>query len=546
MTARRNSKSQPALSLSRRFFLRVGSLSAVALVTRQGGARTEPSPAARRSERADRLNRAFKRRMEAAEHARSLGSPEHRASGDEARHGNWACYSKALPHAENGEPVPAAYQALREALANEHHDAFEAIPLGGYVKLSNPQAAFAFDLAGPDAHQLTIPSAPSFSSAEQAAEMVELYWQALLRDIPFAEYDTHPLAREAADELSRLSGFEGPRISGRVTPATLFRGDSVGGRTGPYVSQFLLRDLPWIPIRVPQRIRTLVPEKDYLTDPAEWLAIQNGAVSGPNLYDGTARYIRTGRDLAEYVHRDFTYQLFLGACLMLFRMNAPVDGGVPYHHSLTQSGFVTFGASDIVHLVAAVANLALKACWYQKWLVHRRLRPEEFGGRLHFQATAGRAYPFHVDVLNSTAMSRSARKYGTRLLPHAYPEGSPTHPAYPSGHAVIAGACVTVLKACFAESFVIPDPVIPTVDGLGTVPYKQRELTIGNELDKLAENAAFGRNFGGIHWRTDATAGLALGENYAIHFLREMKLASSEVFDGFSLTKFDGTRVVIR
>ena len=27
-------------------------------------------------------------------------------------------------------------------------------------------------------------------------------------------------------------------------------------------------------------------------------------------------------------------------------------------------------------------NRALKAAWYQKWSVHRRLRPEEFGGRL--------------------------------------------------------------------------------------------------------------------------------------------------------------------
>jgi membrane-associated phospholipid phosphatase len=529
---------------SRRFFLHAGALAGAALVTRPGAsAESAPGP---KTGRAARLERAYKRRMEAAERARSLGSPEHRANGDEDRHGAWACYGKALPHEESGEAAPAAVQALRKALENEHHEAFEAIPLGGYVKLSNPQAAFAYDLAGPDAHQLTVPPPPAFSSAEQGAEMMELYWQALLRDVPFADYATHPLAREAAAELTRAGGFRGPRVDGRVTPATLFRGDTAGGRTGPYVSQFLLRDLPWIPIRVPQRIRTLVPEKDFLTDPAEWLGIQNGAVAPPNLYDATARYVRNGRDLAESVHRDFTYQLFLGACLMLFRMNAPVDGGIPYHHSLTQSGFVTFGASDIVHLVAGVANLALKACWFHKWLVHRRLRPEEYGGRLHAQATGRRAYPFHVDLLNSAALSRSARKHGTSLLPHAYPEGAPTHPAYPGGHAVIAGACVTVLKACFAQTFVIPDPVIPSADGLATVPYKEQELTVGNELDKLAENVSYGRNFAGIHWRTDAAAGLALGETYAIHYLREMKLASSELFDGFSLTKFDGSRVVIR
>ena len=30
-------------------------------------------------------------------------------------------------------------------------------------------------------------------------------------------------------------------------------------------------------------------------------------------------------------------------------------------------------------------------------------------------------------------------QYGTYLLPQAYPEGSPLHPAYGSGHATVAG-----------------------------------------------------------------------------------------------------------
>ena len=36
-----------------------------------------------------------------------------------------------------------------------------------------------------------------------------------------------------------------------------------------------------------------------------------------------------------------------------------------------------------------------------------------------------------------------------------YAEGSPTHPSWPSGHAVVAGACVTVIKAMMAT--VTPD-----------------------------------------------------------------------------------------
>jgi hypothetical protein len=33
-------------------------------------------------------------------------------------------------------------------------------------------------------------------------------------------------------------------------------------------------------------------------------------------------------------------------------------------------------------------------------------------------------------------------------------------------------------------------------------------LTVGGELDKLAGNVSYGRNFAGIHWRSDASAGL--------------------------------------
>ena len=35
----------------------------------------------------------------------------------------------------------------------------------------------------------------------------------------------------------------------------------------------------------------------------------------------------------------------------------------------------------------------------------------------------------------------------TYLLGLTYPEGSPLHPSYPSGHATLAGACITVIKA---------------------------------------------------------------------------------------------------
>jgi hypothetical protein len=484
-------------------------------------------------------------RAGAARLAADLGYPDHPTNGDEGRHDPaWVTYGKGLPHTAAGEVDAAAMRTLRDALAAADPRQLEHVPLGGYLKLANPQAAFAFDLIGPDSQQLGIRPPPAFSSAETAAEAVELYWHALLRDVSFGRYGEDATVRAACDELTGLRGFRGPRIGGGVTPDTLFRGGIAGGLRGPYVSQFLLQDLPWTPMRVPQRLRVTRPGDDYLTTWDAWTRVQNGAVAGVNAYDAMPRYIRCGRDLAEYMHRDFTYQTLLGACLILFRMSAPTDGGVPYHHSVTQSGFVTFGPSDILHLVAAVANIALKASWFQKWAVHRRLRPEEYGARVHQHVRGLESYPIHADILNAEAIARTAARYSSRLLPQGYPEGAPLHPAYPGGHAVIAGACVTVLKACFAETFVLPDAVIPSADGLALVPY-DGELTVGGELDKLAENVAIARNFAGIHWRSDAVEGLKFGEAVALQVLREMKLTANETFRGYSLSTFAGTRVIV-
>ncbi len=40
----------------------------------------------------------------------------------------------------------------------------------------------------------------------------------------------------------------------------------------------------------------------------------------------------------------------------------------------------------------------------------------------------------------------SGHDEGTYLLPMAVAEGSPVHPAYPSGHAINVGAYITTLK----------------------------------------------------------------------------------------------------
>src|SRR5262245_6450489 len=127
----------------------------------------------------------------------------------------------------------------------------------------------------------------------------------------------------------------------------------------------------------------------------------------------------------------------------------------------------------------------------------------------------------------------------------AFPEGCPTHPAYGAGHATVAGVCVTILKAWFDESWVIPDPVVPTPDGLALTPYSGSSLTVGGELNKLASNIAIGRNGAGVHWRANAWGALEGGEAIVRRILQDCRGLYNERFTGFRLTKCDGSKVIV-
>jgi hypothetical protein len=169
-----------------------------------------------------------------------------------------------------------------------------------------------------------------------------------------------------------------------------------------------------------------------------------------------------------------------------------------------------------------VATRALKAVWFQKWLVHRRLRPEVFAGRVHFHVNGAANYPIHPDVLNSQALPAVLAAHGSHFLPMAFPEGSPTHPAYGAGHATVAGACTTILKAWFKEDTSLVDledpftrmpvkPVFAAPDGLSLIDYMGmdvNQLTVGGELNKVAANIGIGRDIAGVHWRSDYTESL--------------------------------------
>lgn len=492
--------------------------------------------------------KAFNIRMRAARPLFNAFVPGHPQNKDEKTYDNRiGSFSKGLPHNLLGEVDTLAYDALIQALKSGKPHVFDQIPQGGTLKLVSPQACNALQLSGRDAWFTVMAPAPTFASAEMAAEVGELYWQSLLRDVPFSLYSTHPLAGEACADLSSFSDFRGPKAGDVVIPDTLFRGIRPGDLNGPFVSQFLLLNYDDGSSPRDQRNRVRMPGIDYMRGYNDWLNIQRGVepASGP-IFDPTPRFIRNGRDLCSWVHSDYVFQAGLRAGLVLLGFGrAALADSNPYKFSINQDGFATFGGPDLLGIMAHVAALSLKACWFQKWHVHRRLRPEAFGGRVHNHLVGNANYPIHPDLFESTALDRVMAASGTYLLPQAYPEGSPAHPAYPAGHATFSAASITILKALFNEDFLIPNPVVPTTDGLALVPYNDQPLTVGGELNKLASNIAMGRNFAGIHWRTDMTESQLLGEEIAIRYLREVKGIYNEKFPGFSFTRFDGTPISI-
>jgi hypothetical protein len=496
---------------------------------------------------AQRRHRAFVIRRDAAILQRDRPEQISTGNGDEQLYPNRiATFTKGLPHNQLGEVDLNAYNAMIKALNSGQPSDFEAIPLGGTVKLANPQSSYCYTMSGADAAAIASPPAPAFNSAQMAGEMVEDYWYALTRDVPFSQYSSDPTIAQACTDLSKLSDYRAPNVNGQITPDVIFRGLSPGETTGPMISQFLWKTIPFGAAQFPQLYRTTVAGDDYMTTYPAWLNVQKGIAAGSNVFDPTPRYIRNNRDLSEYLHRDFMGQANVLATLLLLSYGAPaLNPSNPYLSSTTQGGSITFGAQAALDMMWSSPINALHAVFYQKWLVHRRVRPEVFAARIHNHVTGAAKYAIHSDVLNSAALQATFKARGNYLLAMPYPEGCPVHPSYPAAHAVTGGAGVTMLKAMFNESFVIPSPVVPSDDGLTLVPYTGDPLTVLSELNKLAANVSLGREACGVHYRSDGAEGMRLGEEIALSILRDMATVYNEQFPGFTLTRFDGTSVTI-
>jgi hypothetical protein len=486
-------------------------------------------------------------------------------------------YSKALLHDGLGVPDSASYHSFKHALKTGEFSDFENIIVGtpgggGNSKQNGPQVAFAFDLEGLDSHATVIPPAPSVASAQTAAEQVEHYWAALLGDVPFSDYPTNPVVAQAVADMNRLSFLRSSRNNQfpfPVTPHNLFCGQFVpgdGNVQGPYVSQFMVQPTFCGVQPLSQQYQTFLPVggggSEYMTDPTEYQLVANGGDSGRHLaFDPTFRHVRDGRDLAAYTRADVLYQGYFVAFLVLAGIGAPPNPGNPYIGSRTEKAFATLGGPDAAGTIAEMATRALKAAWFHKWIKDLRMRPEEYGALVQARLTNTSPVPqashaLHPDVLNSAVLPITHSTYDSYLLPQAFPEGSPTHPCYPTGHGTVGGACITALKFFFDGTHKLRslltnagrDVVVPSTDGLSLNDYTGADrdnLDINGELNKLAYNVSFGHGIhAGIHFRSSSYWSLLLGEQVALSVLRDRAKSYNEPFT-IHITKFDGTTATI-
>lgn len=593
-------------------------------------------------------------------------------------------FHKTLPHDAYGEVDVAAYRTFERTCQQVEAGMpvnFEAVPAGPAASPDqtafdaaavaagrNKPATFVSPLAGasteahgPDPKALEMIPAPGCQSLSAMAEMLELYWMALLRDAPLVAFQQDrtppgngcanlaahngPLgyalldrvtdARQAVNaafdcavqrdttpgRLRAPTDFQAGAGGAAVTIQTLFRSGLKDEDHGPLLSQFFLHPIAFGTQTIDQRQVPYIARRDFLTRHGDWLLAQNtgkdryGRAYGDcnhwadqqagNLYypttngqhDGVpiVRPISTLRDIARFVNRDALHQAYFNAALFLLGTGAALDAGNPYGGNRygREGGFATLGGPDLLTLVSEVASRALKVVWRQKWLVHRRCRPEVYAGLVQMQRNGyGRpgnpvvtrnyglplagtgcagfdaaitdtltAVGAHNAVLNGGA--------GTLFLPMAFSAGSPSHPAYGAGHATVAGACVTVLKAWFDEDQTLagiyqkynggrqkdPSPTMLQIlqpgyrraggtleDFCDPQPYTAADagaMTVGGELNKIASNVAMGRSIGGVHWRTDNTRSLRLGEAVAIEILRKRTMEYAERPVSFTFRSFD-------
>ena len=151
------------------------------------------------------------------------------------------------------------YEKMKLAIYNGDQNALSSIPLAinSSVKMVNPLASFITLTIGAQQNALCVPDPPSLSSAAGASEMLEVYAQAIARDVPFSNYNFDPIINSLLEKTHLNNIFVRSNLKyAPVTPFTtknIFRGNSYGDNIGPYISQLLYLDITAGALKVPQK-----------------------------------------------------------------------------------------------------------------------------------------------------------------------------------------------------------------------------------------------------------------------------------------------------
>jgi len=479
------------------------------------------------------------------------------------------------------------YEIMRDSILcnNQQELANLALDPNAVMKLVNPLSSLSTVLIGKPQCLLCIDVPPVLSSPEAAAEMVELYCMSLMRDAPFVNYLVNQAKMPSVLTFMNTAGVLNNlmyRAQGPVTRQNIFRGPSIYDQYGPYISQLLLLRIPYNYKTIKQKHFRFVPkiialgQVEWGVNTTEAIQIQNANIDAlPPIIelDISRGYIHSGRALAEFVHNEPPYQVFLNASLILASLGAQPNPGFPVYPN--QTAFITGCGGPILQSMLGIACAeALRHVFFWKWAVYRRLRPDVMAlwidNILNGRVSNVPNYGIDDVVLTNPVLSdiEAANSFygpGTfYTLPMTYREGAPLHPSYPAGHAAIAGACCTILKIFFnaEQSWSslpgvqtasltkgIVNPVIANAIGSQLIHYTGTDaslMTINTELDKLASNASFGRCWAGIHYRSDIVQGLRLGEQVAVHVMEDSLSAMVEnnlnhTVPKITFRKFDNT-----
>ncbi|CAN0233495.1 unnamed protein product, partial [Ectocarpus fasciculatus] len=224
----------------------------------------------------ERARVTLQKRVDTAKEEFHVGPTCHITNGDETNLPDFiGQFHKSLPHDKFGTVDKRSYQKLLDCAFSADVNVCDQVPSGASArgaKLINPLGGTAHQVDGADSDNVFITTPDGVLSEELAAQMAEVYWMALTRDIPFSEFATNSLIRAAAGEL-RCKGFRND--GGKIDPVQdLFRTDWPGVTAGPVVSQLLLSDFVIDNIIVPPKQVTLVKEIDYMTTFQDWLDVQ--------------------------------------------------------------------------------------------------------------------------------------------------------------------------------------------------------------------------------------------------------------------------------